>query len=403
MAAWIAGSRSAAVKRRRVMGRRRLAGQVDRVLGRAERRRDGAEDLPQALESSCSATPYFSQASVAATPAPPPLVTMTVLPRGRRGRAARNLHQASASWRCSARSTPHWRMISSKTSSEPASEPVCEAAAIAPRRERPDLITTTGLHARRRLQRADQPLALFHALDVHEDDLRCAGRRAGTRADRPRRCRPCCRPRRSPRGRSPSTAVLPIIAPPIAPLWVMMATLPGRISPGPKPAVERGARPTKRPKMFGPRMRMPCSRAIRDEPALLLHVADLREAGGDHDQEARPRRGRTPPPPRARAARGSRCRRRRSGPADVDRRCARPSPGDLARPRHRQAQDLAALRVDRVDRPARRRARFCDDLASRSCPARARRRSRRRPRGSKRNRMSGGGAVTCCAPRRGRA
>ena len=95
--------------------------------------------------SSYSLTPYFSQASVAMTPMPPPLVTMTVFSPEGKGVLARNLHQLKASSTLSARKTPHWRMMASKISSEPASDPVWEAAAMAPRCDRPDLMTTTGI------------------------------------------------------------------------------------------------------------------------------------------------------------------------------------------------------------------------------------------------------------------
>ena len=57
-----------------------------------------------------------------------------------------------------------------------------------------------------------------------------------------------------------STAVLPIIASPSAPLCVIIATLPGLIPPGPKLASSL-AEAENIPKMFGPMMRMPRSLA----------------------------------------------------------------------------------------------------------------------------------------------
>ena len=57
-----------------------------------------------------------------------------------------------------------------------------------------------------------------------------------------------------------STAVLPIIASPRAPLCVMIATPPVLMPPGPNVAsIDDAAENI--PKMFGPRRRMPCSRA----------------------------------------------------------------------------------------------------------------------------------------------
>src|SRR5512137_2906362 len=78
------------------------------------------------------------------TPIPPPLVMITVLSPGGGGEVAINLHQSNPSLTDSARSTPHWRIISLNTSSDPARDPVCDAAAIAPRAERPDFKTITG-------------------------------------------------------------------------------------------------------------------------------------------------------------------------------------------------------------------------------------------------------------------
>ncbi len=42
---------------------------------------------------------------------------------------------------------------------------------MAPRSDRPDLMTTTGIFWVVRLQRPDEPLPVPHPLDVHEDDL----------------------------------------------------------------------------------------------------------------------------------------------------------------------------------------------------------------------------------------
>ncbi len=96
------------------------------------------------VASSYILTSNFSHASVASTPIPPPLVMTTVFSPFGMPVPGRNLQRLKASLMLSARRTPHWRMTASKISSDPASEPVCEAAATAPRFERPDLITTTG-------------------------------------------------------------------------------------------------------------------------------------------------------------------------------------------------------------------------------------------------------------------
>jgi hypothetical protein len=71
----------------------------------------------KAAVSSYNLTLYFSQASVAMTPIPPPFVTMTVLSPEGKGVFARNLHQSKASSTLSARKTPHCLMMASKISS----------------------------------------------------------------------------------------------------------------------------------------------------------------------------------------------------------------------------------------------------------------------------------------------
>jgi hypothetical protein len=84
-------------------------------------------------------------ASAASTPAPPPLVTMASLsPRSGRARA-RVSAASNKSPRDTTRSRPARRMAASKTSSPPASAPVCEAAALAPSGALPAFTNTTGL------------------------------------------------------------------------------------------------------------------------------------------------------------------------------------------------------------------------------------------------------------------
>ena len=190
--------------------------------------------------SSYSLTPYFSQASVAITPIPPPLVMMTVFSPAGEGVLARNLHQLKASSTFSARRTPHCLMMASKISSEPASEPVCEAAAMAPRSDRPDLMTTTGifwvvfLTASMSRSPSRTPSMYIKTIFVWGSVTRYSRRSASstsvlfpteTMAERPMF----------------STEVLPIMATPRAPLWVMMATLPGLMPELPKVAFREAA------------------------------------------------------------------------------------------------------------------------------------------------------------------
>ncbi len=93
-----------------------------------------------------ASSPWFSiRASVASTPGPPALVT--IASRGPRGRGC--LASTSAMSKiCEiepTRSTPTRRNAASSTSSLPAIEPVCDAAAFAAASVRPALITMIGL------------------------------------------------------------------------------------------------------------------------------------------------------------------------------------------------------------------------------------------------------------------
>ena len=95
--------------------------------------------------SVASGTPWAAAASAAITPAPPPLVRMvTRSPIGARKRVSTSAARNSCS-RLSTRSMPARAMAASYTSSEPASAPVCEAAARLPCSLRPALTTITGL------------------------------------------------------------------------------------------------------------------------------------------------------------------------------------------------------------------------------------------------------------------
>ena len=108
---------------------------------------DGRTALSASIVSglmSDSSPPPPISASVAMTPGPPALVTMdSRRPRGR-GCLARISETSNSSLIESTRSTPARRKAASRTSSEPVSEPVCEAAAFAAWTVRPGLMTMIG-------------------------------------------------------------------------------------------------------------------------------------------------------------------------------------------------------------------------------------------------------------------
>ena len=88
--------------------------------------------------------PCVQIASVAIMPGPPELVTMaTRLPRGT-GQLANTLALAKRFSRLVSRITPHWRKSASAAWSVPASEPVCDEAALAPAADRPAFNAKTG-------------------------------------------------------------------------------------------------------------------------------------------------------------------------------------------------------------------------------------------------------------------
>ena len=95
--------------------------------------------------SSVRRTPLIAAASAAITPAPPPFVMSVSVSL----RLARKWVSVSAamnrSCSVSTRSMPARRMAASMTMSEPASAPVCEAAACRPAPARPALTMITGL------------------------------------------------------------------------------------------------------------------------------------------------------------------------------------------------------------------------------------------------------------------
>jgi hypothetical protein len=94
---------------------------------------------------SASATPARAAASAAITPAPPPLV-ITVSASSRLPAKRASVSAAmNRSCSVSTRSMPARRIAASKTMSEPARAPVCDAAAWRPLPARPALTTITGL------------------------------------------------------------------------------------------------------------------------------------------------------------------------------------------------------------------------------------------------------------------
>ena len=108
----------------------------------------GSTSLRAAIVSSLmsvSSPPPPMSASVARTPGPPALVTIDSFRPPGRGCLARISETSNSSLMESTRSTPARRNAASRTSSEPVSEPVCDAAAFAACAVRPGLITMIGL------------------------------------------------------------------------------------------------------------------------------------------------------------------------------------------------------------------------------------------------------------------
>ena len=133
-----------ALERLDVALRRRVA---DDVHGFACDQVVGENTVEPSIVISDSREPPSARAapSAAITPAPPPLVT--IMRRSPRNSAPRARVSAAPnnSRRVSTRSIPARRIAASKTSSAPASAPVCEAPPWPPRRARPAFTTMTGL------------------------------------------------------------------------------------------------------------------------------------------------------------------------------------------------------------------------------------------------------------------
>ncbi len=114
---------------------------------------DGSRALNAAMlsgEISASSPPPCARASVASTPGPPALVTMqSFLPFGSGCFESASIMSKMSSMP-STRSTPTRRKAASSTSSEPVSEPVWEAAALAAAAVRPALITMIGFSSETR-------------------------------------------------------------------------------------------------------------------------------------------------------------------------------------------------------------------------------------------------------------
>ncbi len=97
------------------------------------------------LDSSVSSPPLVMSVSVARTAGPPALVRMVSLGPLGGGCFPSTSAMSNRSEIWLTRSTPLRRKAASNTSSEPVSDPVCEAAALPPAAVRPALITMIGL------------------------------------------------------------------------------------------------------------------------------------------------------------------------------------------------------------------------------------------------------------------
>ena len=161
---------------------RRVADDVDRVVvapdgrqhlvvGGHRGRRAGRVSWP----------PPAIRASVASTPGPPALVTMVRLGPLGRGCLASTSAMSNRSEMRSTRSTPTRRKAASSTSSEPVSEPVCEAAALAACAGAAGLDDDDRLGQRDLARGRQEGARVADRLHVDEDAARCAGRRRGSR------------------------------------------------------------------------------------------------------------------------------------------------------------------------------------------------------------------------------
>ena len=120
-------------------------------------------------ERSARVPPRSVRASAASTAAPPPLVMMARR-SPLKGWARASVSAASKrSVRVSTRSMPARRMAASKTRSEPASAPVCEAAALAPGGCAAGLDQQHRLVARRGARGGHELARRLHRFDVHQD------------------------------------------------------------------------------------------------------------------------------------------------------------------------------------------------------------------------------------------
>ena len=125
-------------------------------------------------EISLSSPPPVIRASVARTPGPPAFVTIVRrFPRGS-GCFARTSATLNRSAIASTRSTPARRNAAARTSSEPVSEPVCEAAALAAWAVRPGLITMIGF-VRATSRAAEMKARASPIVSMYTTMLRVAG------------------------------------------------------------------------------------------------------------------------------------------------------------------------------------------------------------------------------------
>ena len=199
----------------------------------------------------------------------------------------------------STRSMPARRIAASKTMSEPASAPVCEAAALHAVAGAAGLDDDHRLVARRGARRRHELARRLDRFDVEQDRARVRHRWRGGRAGRRSRRRRARRARHGAKSRSGATSAQSSTAVTSAPDCETKATLPASASVCAKLAL-RPRCGVSRPMQFGPRMRSRCGRAASSiacfcaapsRPAVMTIAARVPRRPKRGDQ-ARHRRGR---------------------------------------------------------------------------------------------------------------
>ena len=222
-------------------------------------------------------TPSRAQASAASTPAPPPLVTsisdeaqglcvatsLTIWPL----KCDRVSAASKRSCSVSTRSMPARRMAASKTMSEAAKAPVCEAAAAWPWAERPALTISTGL-LRAAARAADMNLRAPSTDSAYSRMARVCGQPASQSSRSPKSTSACSPSEMQWEKPMPRAAAQSSIAVTSAPDCETKARLPGWASRWAKLAF-RPAYGDSRPRQLGPRMRSRCRPAAASIAALV--------------------------------------------------------------------------------------------------------------------------------------